>query len=103
VVSQFLWDVDRLGSNSSVIHCVHNTNVLNQPNKLGHLGLWKNRYCLGLRNPDDLLESDSLHLLTLTMYMDQWILFPVSGWTYDVVWQIYQPRILLELSERRLR
>ena len=35
--------------------------------------------------------------------MDQWILLPVSGWTYDVVWQIYQLRILLELSERKLR
>ena len=35
--------------------------------------------------------------------MDQWILLPVSEWTYDVVWQIYQPRILLELSERKLR
>ena len=92
-----------LGSNSSVICCVHDTNILNQPNKPGHLQLWKNRYRLGLRNPDDLLESNSLHLLTLTMYMDQQILFPVSGWTYDVVWQIYQLRILLKLSERKLQ
>ena len=95
--------MDRLGSNSSVIRCVHDTNILNQPNKPGHLWLWKNRYRLGLRNPDDLLEFDNLHLLTLTMCMDQWILLPVSGWTYDMVWQIYQPRILLELSERKLR
>ena len=86
-----------------MIRCVHDTNVLNQPNKPGHLRLWKNRYRLGLRNPDDLLESDSLCLLILTMYMDQWILFPVSGWTYDVVWQIYQLRILLELSKRKLQ
>ena len=83
--SRFLRDVVRLGSNSSVTRCVHDTNILNQPNKPGHLRLWKNRYCLGLRNPDDLLESDSLRLLTLTMYMDQRILFPVSRWTYDVV------------------
>ena len=61
-VSRFLRDVDRLGSNSSMIRCVHDTNVLNQPNKPGHLRLWKNRYRLGLRNPDDLLESDSLRL-----------------------------------------
>ena len=86
-----------------MIRCVRDTNVLNQPNKPGHLRLWKNRYRLVPRNPDDLLESDSLHLLILTMYMDQWILFPVSGWTYDVVWQIYQLRILLELSKRKLQ
>ena len=86
-----------------MIRCVHDTNVLNQPSKLGHLWLWKNRYRLSLWNPDDLLESDSLRLLILTMYMDQWILFPISGWTYDVVWQIYQLRILLELSKRKLQ
>ena len=102
-VSRFLQDVDQLGSNSSMIRCVRDTNVLNQPNKPGHLRLWKNRYRLELRNPDNLLESDSLRLLTLTMCMDQWILLPISGWTYDVVWQIYQPRILLELSERKLQ
>ena len=85
-----------------MIRCVHDTNVLHQPNKPGHLRLWKNRYCLSLQNPDGLLESDSLRLLTLMMCMDQWILLPVSGWTYDVVWQIYQPRILLELSKRKL-
>ena len=87
-----------------MIRCVRDTNVLNQPNKPGHpLRLWKNRYRLVLRNPDDLLEYDSLRLLTLMMCMDQWILLPVSGWTYDVVWLIYQLRILLELSERKLR
>ena len=86
-----------------MIRCVRDTNVLNQPNKPAHLRLWKNRYHLVLRNLDDLLESDSLRLLTLTTCMGQWILLPVSGWTYNVVWQIYQPRILLELSERKLR
>ena len=77
-----------------MIRCVQDTNILNQPNKPGHLRLWKNRYRLGLRNPDDLLESDSLHLLILTMCMDQWTLLLISGWTYDMVWQIYKPGIL---------
>ena len=55
--------------------------IINQPNKLAHLRLWKNRTHLVLRNPDNLLESHSLRLLILTMYMDLWILFPVSIWT----------------------
>ena len=79
--SQFLWDVDWLGSNSSKIRYEHDINVINQPNKPGHLWLWKNRTHLVLCNPDGLPESDSLRLPILTMYMDLWILFPVSRWT----------------------
>ena len=70
--------MDWLGSNSFVIRY---KDVINQPNKPAHLQLWKNRTHLVLHNPDNLLESDSLHLLILTMYMDLWILFPVSRWT----------------------
>ena len=86
-----------------MIHYEHAINVISQPNKLGHLRLWKNRTCLVLCNPDGLPESDSLRLLILMMYMDLWILFPVSRWTYDMVWQIYKPRILLRLCKRKIQ
>ena len=99
---QVQWDLCRLGSNSCVIRFIV-WDVINQPNKLAHLRLWKNRIRWVLRNLDDLLESDSLRLLILTMYMDLWILFPICKWTYDVVWQIYKPGILPRLCKRKIQ